>query len=280
MTKPKTAEQRAADKAPRVPYTPDPDVLHLLDFEPVPRLVTPKNGWTPDLQREFMGRLALHGSVSRACAEVGKDRSGLNKLYNSPNGGSFRSAWHDSIEFAEKRLAAAGSDGPPPMERAPTIDRRKKRSTTSQGQSGSGEVWGQVRNEYGELEDEASFQRRGEDARDSIANKLLRSRRLYLRDISDCPGKRAAFEILTELPIDWDLAERLEPQPDEPYNIANQRQPDMILTAQSGWSFGEFGYGPDRKAQRRREIDEYRASEGLEPVDWNAPYDEDEEECE
>lgn len=49
----------------------------------------------------------------------------------------------------------------------------------------------------------------------------------------------------------------------------NQREPDMILTAESGWSWGDIGYGPDRKAQRRREIDEYRAEEGLEPVDWS-----------
>lgn len=114
-----------------------------------------------------------------------------------------------------------------------------------------------------------SFQRRGEEARDSITQKLLRIRRLYLKEISGSPGKRAAFEILTELPVDWELAGRLEPQPDEPYNTASQRQPDMILTAESGWTFGEHGYGPDRMAEARRAIDEYRAEEGLEPVDWS-----------
>jgi hypothetical protein len=128
---------------------------------------------------------------------------------------------------------------------------------------------GQALNEYGEPEDEDSLARRAEDARDSIAGKLLRIRRLYLQEISASPGKRAAFEILTELPIDWDAAERLEPQADEPWNRANQRQPDMILTAESGWSFGELGYGPDRKAEQRRLIDEHRAAEGLDPVDWD-----------
>jgi hypothetical protein len=89
-----------------------------------------------------------------------------------------------------------------------------------------------------------------------------------LQEISGCAGKRAAFEILTELPIDWDKAERCEPQEDEPWNPARARQPDMILTAESGWSFGECGYGPDRKAQARRAIDAHRAEEGLEPVEW------------
>lgn len=95
-------------------------------------------------------------------------------------------------------------------------------------------------------------------------NRLLRIRRLYLQEIADSPGKRAAFEILTELAVDWEKARALEPQPDEPYNIGNQRQPDMVLTAESGWSFGELGYGPDRKAEMRKAVDEHRAKKGLE----------------
>jgi hypothetical protein len=42
----------------------------------------------------------------------------------------------------------------------------------------------------------------------------------------------------------------------------------MILTAESGWAWGEHGYGPDKKAEMRKAIDEWRAEEGLEPVDW------------
>jgi hypothetical protein len=125
-------------------------------------------------------------------------------------------------------------------------------------------------NEHGEWEDETSYLRRGEEAKDSIKEKLLRCRRLYLMEISGSAGKRAAFEILTELPIDWEKAARLEPQPDEPWKSANQRQPDMILTAENGWTFGEFGYGEDKKAELRAELDKYRAEEGLPPVDWSA----------
>ena len=42
----------------------------------------------------------------------------------------------------------------------------------------------------------------------------------------------------------------------------------MILTAESGWSFGEAGYGPDKKAEMRKAIDEYRAEEGLPAIEW------------
>jgi hypothetical protein len=135
--------------------------------------------------------------------------------------------------------------------------------------STAGPLPGQVMNEHGEWEDEASFVRRGEEAVDSVREKLLRCRRLYLMEISGSAGKRAAFEILTELPIDWDKARRLEPQPDEPWNRANQRQPDMILTAESGWSFGEHGYGEDKKKALQEAINQHLIEEGQEPVDWS-----------
>jgi hypothetical protein len=125
-------------------------------------------------------------------------------------------------------------------------------------------------NERGEWEDEASYLARGEEAKDSIKEKLLRCRRLYLMEISGSAGKRAAFEILTELPIDWEKAKRLEPQPDEPWKSTNQRQPDMILTAENGWSFGEWGYGEDKKKELREALNEYLVEQGEEPVDWQA----------
>ena len=47
------------------------------------------------------------------------------------------------------------------------------------------------------------------------------------------------------------------------------READQILTAESGWSWGEIGYGPDKKAELRRAMDHYRAEMGLEPIDWS-----------
>jgi hypothetical protein len=88
--------------------------------------------------------------------------------------------------------------------------------------------------------------------------------------ISGDPGKRAAFEILTELPVDWDVAAEGGAQADEPYRRTNQRDPDMVLLAESGWSMGEIGYGPDRKAQAQAAIDRHRLENGQEPIDWSA----------
>jgi hypothetical protein len=245
--------------APESGHT-DPELESLLQFDPVPRQVKVEGGWTPELQREFIARLAEHGSPTRACEELGKNRTGINKLYRSPHGASFRSAWHDAVELAKRRKQeTAALDFVRPGTRAPMVDLRRKAPLP-----------GQRINEQGECEDEESLARRGEEAGRNICRKLLGIRRLYLEEISSSPGKRAAFEILTELPIDWDKAARGEPQADEPYTVPNMREPDMVLTAESGWLMGEHGYGPERKAEARRAMDDHRAAQGLEPIDWGA----------
>lgn len=248
-------------------YPEDPEILALLDFEPVPRKIKVPGGWTPETQRAFIARLAVHGSIGKACTEVRKDRGGATKLYNSPDGASFRAAWEGAVELATGRKAAAMSGGGAIIGDPSSLDNRRKHLSTGSGQALSGEP-GQVLNEYGEWEDEDSYRRRGEEARDSISNKLRRCRRLYLQEISGSPGKRAAFEILTELPIDWEKAERLEPQPDEPWRKPNMRSADMLLTAEAGWFGGEFVHGPDKKAELLREVNAWRAEQGLEPVGW------------
>jgi hypothetical protein len=261
----------------------DPEIASLLDFEPIPRANTREDGWTAPLQRMFMAYLAYYGSPGKACDALGKRRSGIDKLSKKPEAKSFREAWKGAVELAEERRAAkiAADHAGMGSAQLPFIDHRRKhlpppqtplpgRPPTESGQ------W--VRNEDGEWEDAESYRERGEEAADSIRHKLLRIRRIYLQDISDSPGKRAAFEILTDLPIDWDKAAAGEPQDDEPYRNSNQRQPDMILTAESGWSFGEIGYGPDRKAELRAAIDAHRAEEGLPAVDWSKDPDEDGEE--
>jgi len=251
----------------------DPEIAALLAFEPVPRKVTVAGGWTADKQREFIAWLAVHGSTGKASEAVGMHRTGAIQLYKSPLGASFRAAWDSAVALAAERSAeAAAMAFLPPGTRPPSIDQRFK-PHAADGQrdwEGNLPLPGKVLNETGLWEDADSFRRRGEEARDHIAEKLVRIRRLYLQEISSCPGKRAAFEILTELPIDWDVAARGEPQADEPLRCKNQREPDMVLMAESGWTFGEHGYGPDRKRQAREAIDEHRAQQGLEPVDWEA----------
>ena len=246
----------------------DPDIAALLDIEPVVRKVKRPDGWTDALQRELIARIAATGTLQQAVWQMGKHATGAEALYKTPHADSFRASWDDAIALGRRRnhLDSAA----PYAGEVPGIQRR--RSAVPSGPldaAGQPQQPGQVLNEHGEWEDDESYRQRAEDAQESIAMKLLRIRRLFLKQISASPGKRAAFEILTELPVDWDLAERCEPQPDEPWNRAAQRQPDMVLTAESGWSFGEIGYGPDRKAEARHAIDAHRASEGLDPVQWD-----------
>lgn len=249
--------------------TDDPEILALLDFEPVPRKREVEGAWTPELQREFIVRLAVTGSPGRAAEEMGKTETGVRKLYRSPEAASFRAAWHAAVALAKRRKAerAAMAQAVVPGSRPPSLDHRRKYPHPGPlPRAGEGQP-GQVMNEYGEWEDEDSYARRAEEAQDNICSKLVRARRLYLMSISNQPVKRAAFEILTELPVDWELAEKLEPQPFEPWTRTNQREPDMVLTAESGWSFGEIGYGPDKKRQLRQAIEDYRAEQGLPPLE-------------
>jgi len=254
----------------------DPEIAALLGFEPVPRKREVDGAWTPELQREFIARLAVTGSPGRASEEMGKTDTGVRKLYRSPEGASFRAAWDGAVDLARRRRedGAATEKAVVAGSRPPSVDGRRKKASSSRPLPSRGEgAEGQVLNEFGEYEDEESVQRRAEEARDRIANKLLCARRLYLQEISASAGKRAAFEILTELPVDWERAGRLEPQAHEPRRRVSMREPDMLLTAENGW-VGGLGYGPDRIGELRAAIDEYREEQGMEPVDWDGEREE------
>jgi len=243
------------------PEAIDPEILALLDFEPVPRAYEQKRAWTPELQRLFIVGLAITGSINKAADRLKKDPGGARKLIRADGGESFRAA----AEAAEALWKQRNLPQPGPFTgEIPGPGRRKRRAAAEAAAPAAG----QIRNEYGEWEDEGSLAGRVEDARDSISAKLRNCRRLYLREISASPGKRAAFEILTELPIDWEAAARLEPQADEPWRRPNMREPDMLLAAENGWLDG-LAHGPDKTAELRSAIDAHRGAEGLEPVDWD-----------
>jgi hypothetical protein len=70
----------------------DPEIAALLDFEPVPRRNVVPGGWGPEKQREFIARLATHGSKNKACTEMCMQTTGLTKVQNSPAAQSFREA--------------------------------------------------------------------------------------------------------------------------------------------------------------------------------------------
>lgn len=256
-------------EAPETDPEIDPEIEELLKFEPAPRKREVAGAWTPELQREFIARLAVTGSPGRASEEMGKTDTGVRKLYRSPEAASFRGAWDKAVEIAKRRKAARAEEEQTvvPGSRPPSLDHRRKHRPAAQ----DGPLPGQILNEYGEWEGEDSIRRRVEDVRDRMTGKLLRARRHYLQEISGSPGKRAAFEILTALPIDWDKARRGEAQPDEPYRRISMRKPDMLLTVENGW-LGEVAIGgEDKKAELMKAIDDYRAKKGLEPVEWDEP---------
>lgn len=236
----------------------DPEIAALLDFRPVPRKRDVPDGWTPDRQREFIARLTTHGGVGRAADETGKTETSVRKLYRSPLAGAFRASWHAAIELAKARLEQEAPEGPPPMARAPSIDHRFKHPRAGSG-GASDEAPGGGEGSGGDFA--------GDEAKDRISGKLLRARRLYLFEISESPGKRAAFEILAGFPIDWDKARRMEAQADEPFRGPNFREPDMLLTAENGW-LGEMAHGPDKRAELLRMLNDYRVEHGMEPIEW------------
>jgi hypothetical protein len=235
----------------------------LLEFDPVPRQKQRVDGWSPDKQRAFIAALSATGSKRRAALAIGMAPHGVTQLLKGKGSDSFKAACDRAMAIAAQAGSMKIAQGV-----ADAAARSAQLTPPSRLRGLPAPLPGQVMNEDGEWEDQDSLDRRAEEARESIAGKLLRIRRLFLQEIGGSAAKRAAFEILTELPIDWDKARRGEPQDDEPWRTSSQREPDMVLMAESGWTFGECGYGPDKKADLRRAIDQHREERGLDPVQW------------
>lgn len=81
----------------------DPEIAALLDFEPVPRKVKRPDGWTPELQREFIRLLAELGTPQRAAQAMGKKVSGIEGVYRDDEVGEFSAAWDKAAELAADR---------------------------------------------------------------------------------------------------------------------------------------------------------------------------------
>ena len=235
----------------------------LLEFEPVP--VRPRvNGWDPEAQRAFIAALAVTGSKRRAALSIGRNAFGIEQLLKRPDSDSFKAA-------VERAMAIAAQNGSMKIAQgvADAAARNAQLTPPSRLRGLPAPAPGQVMNENGEWEDEESYRRRADEAKDSIGEKLRRARRLFLYDISACPAKRAAFEILAEWPVDWEIAARGLPQPDEPWHRTNLREPDMLLTAEAGFLGAPLVHGPDRRAELLAEINNWRVEQGLDPVEWD-----------
>ena len=85
-------------------------VKDLLAFTPVPRLKARSNGWSPEVQRDFIKALAATGSVRSACRRVRRSDHGAYALRHHPEAGEFCAAWDAAAQFGIRRIEDAATD--------------------------------------------------------------------------------------------------------------------------------------------------------------------------
>jgi hypothetical protein len=139
----------------------DPEIEALLGFEPVPRQRVVPGAWTPELQRELIRRVAVNGSARQSCDEMGKNQTGVMKLYRSPLGASFRAAWDAAVALAKRRQAErAGEEFVRPGTKPPTVDHRRTKNPLPGPLplAGEGEAVGEGEPGQPSLEDERKWQ--------------------------------------------------------------------------------------------------------------------------
>lgn len=225
----------------------------LLAFTPVP-VRRHANNWTAEHQRAFVAALALTGSVAQAARAVGRYAAGADRLRKAPGGRPFAEAWDAALDLARDRELANLHQHMKGLATDCEARTSAYLARPAPHPGGGAGPWGKhVAAIYGEdydpdeyLEGHAQLV----EARGRIRDRLLHARRLYLFGLLDDPAMRAAWEVLAG-PVDWDKAERLEPQDNEPEyescgapRVPNLRGPDMLLTAEAGY-LAEFAGGHD-----------------------------------
>ncbi|MDQ8758318.1 hypothetical protein RCO27_18980 [Sphingosinicella sp. LHD-64] len=123
---PAPAPERTAP--PADPRHPDPEIAALLDFAPVRRRCRRHDGWSEQVQRDFIVALATHGNSERAAQAVGRTMSGAYKVRTSAGGEGFGEAWDKAVALYLQRHPAeprtgrwrpADGKAPPPPEPEP-----------------------------------------------------------------------------------------------------------------------------------------------------------------
>src|SRR5687768_4386852 len=104
----------------------DPEIAPLLGFVPVVRKIRRPDGWTPELQRELIARIAATGTVQAAVWQMGKHATGAEALYKVPTAGSFRASWDAAIIIGRRRNGL--NSQPPFAGPVPGISRRRAQS--------------------------------------------------------------------------------------------------------------------------------------------------------
>lgn len=95
----------ATQESAQVPTALDANGFDPADFEwrPVPRRAR-ADGWTPEVQRQFIEALARFGVVERACQEVNMSVSSAYALRHAPGAHGFTQAWAAVLTRAADRL--------------------------------------------------------------------------------------------------------------------------------------------------------------------------------
>jgi hypothetical protein len=91
------------------------------------------------------------------------------------------------------------------------------------------------------------------EAQERIRQRLLGARRLFLMLISGEPERKAAWEVLVG-PVDWEKAQRVEPQDNEPFPVS-MREPDMVLAVEAGLLHDAVGAGRDLTSKIREAVE-------------------------
>jgi hypothetical protein len=235
----------------------------ILAFEPVPRRAH-VNNWTAEHQRAFIAALAITGSPRQAARAIGRAAFGAEQLRTARNGKSFAAAWDSALEIARDREFARIQGNLSDLAAKRDAELADRPFEVRAGDSGL--MFDRIREEEGE--ERAEYV----EAIHRIRERFSRARRLMLSSICDDEDKRKAWETLCG-PVDWEKAERLEVQPNEPFfdprdperAMTRATDPGVQVTLDNGW-VPELG-GPDAVTPLREAVEKYRAEQGLGPLD-------------
>lgn len=111
LTAPPATRPSPADIPAFADLAADPEIAPLLSFEPVARKIRRPDGWTHELQRELIARLAATGTIQAAVWQMGKHATGAEALYKVATADSFRESWDAAVTIGRRRN---GLDSRPP----------------------------------------------------------------------------------------------------------------------------------------------------------------------
>lgn len=79
-------------------------------FIPVPRIKQRSNGWSDEVQRDFIEALADSGSVRSAARAVNRAPEGAYLLRRHPEADSFRKAWQAALDLGVQKIEDVAMD--------------------------------------------------------------------------------------------------------------------------------------------------------------------------